>query len=164
MNSIKTPWWKGRRGEWYVVLQFVFFFLLVFGPRSFSESQGDFYINNRFIMITGIILIAVGGVMSFSGVIKLGRNLTPVPHPKDNSILVETGPYSLVRHPIYSGLIFMSFGWAFFVQSWFTVIYAVILFIFFDIKSRREEKFLQNKFSNYQSYMKHVRKLIPYIY
>jgi protein-S-isoprenylcysteine O-methyltransferase Ste14 len=39
-----------------------------------------------------------------------------------------------------------------------------VLLIFFDIKSRREEKWLQDKYSNYTAYQKRVRKLIPFIY
>jgi protein-S-isoprenylcysteine O-methyltransferase Ste14 len=95
---------------------------------------------------------------------KLGPNLTPLPYPKDETTLLQTGPYRIVRHPIYSGAILMAFGWAFWVQGWLTIVYAMILLLFFDIKARREEQWLKEKLSGYSSYQKRVRKLIPFIY
>jgi len=99
-----------------------------------------------------------------AGIFKLGGNLTAVPYPKEQSTLVEKGPYQLVRHPMYSGVIFAAFGWAFWVRGWFTVGYAIILFVFFDVKARREEQWLKEKFSGYVEYQKRVRKLIPFLY
>ena len=40
----------------------------------------------------------------------------------------------------------------------------VALFIFFDMKSRREERWLQEKFDGYGRYKMRVRKLVPFIY
>ena len=95
---------------------------------------------------------------------RLGTNLTPLPYPKEKGTLVETGPYALVRHPIYSGAIFMGFGWALWVHGWLTLGYACLLLVFFDVKSRLEERWLSEKFTGYEAYQKRVRKLIPFIY
>ncbi|MDP4175640.1 MAG: isoprenylcysteine carboxylmethyltransferase family protein [Bacteroidota bacterium] len=155
----------GKRGELYVVIQFALAFLVIFGPRTLnghpSWAEGTI---SEISTIAGLIFLLFGGFLSVSGLFKLGHNLTPLPLPKENSTLVETGPYSLVRHPIYSGIIFCSFGWALLVHGYLTIIYSIIFFIFFDIKSRFEEKMLSKKFSDYQSYQKKVRKLIPFIY
>ncbi len=32
----KSPWWKGTRGEWYVVVQVILFILVPIGPRTWS--------------------------------------------------------------------------------------------------------------------------------
>jgi protein-S-isoprenylcysteine O-methyltransferase Ste14 len=77
---------------------------------------------------------------------------------------VVTGPYRLVRNPIYSGLIFGAFGYALWVNGWLTLGYALLLFIFFDIKSRKEERWLAEKFPDYGAYQQRVRKLIPWVY
>ena len=42
--------------------------------------------------------------------------------------------------------------------------YAVVLVLFFDIKSRREEVWLMQHFSEYAEYRRHAKKLIPFIY
>jgi protein-S-isoprenylcysteine O-methyltransferase Ste14 len=105
-----------------------------------------------------------GGLLALAAVVGLGNNLTAVPYPKDDATLVDTGPYQLVRHPIYSGLVFVALGWGLWVHGWPTIGYAVLLFVFFDIKSRREEQWLTEKFPGYAAYQKRVRKLIPFVY
>ena len=81
-----------------------------------------------------------------------------------NATLVVAGAYRLVRHPIYSGLAAMAFGWGMWVHGWLTLGYALILFVFFDCKSRREERWLREKFPEYAAYQRRVRKLIPFVY
>ncbi|NKQ34282.1 MAG: isoprenylcysteine carboxylmethyltransferase family protein, partial [Chloroflexi bacterium] len=83
---------------------------------------------------------------------------------KEDATLVEYGAYKIVRHPIYSGIILGAFGWGFLMNNLPTLALAVVLFIFFDIKSRREENALCCKFENYGLYQQRVRKLIPYLY
>ena len=159
-----NPWWKGSRGEWYLVVQAGLFSLLVFGPRT---CQGMPVWGSAFLRIgyvTGGTLFVAGVLLALTGAVNLGKNLTPLPMPKENATLVVTGAYGLVRHPIYSGITFMAFGWGAWMHSWLTIGYALLLFIFFDIKSRREEQFLADKLPGYVDYKKSVRKLIPYIY
>ena len=160
----KTPWWKGPRGEWYVIAQVGLFLLVVLGPRTWPglpEWVSPFTLLG---FIAGSVMILLGFLLALAGVLGLGSNLTAVPYPKDNATLVETGPYHIVRHPIYCGLIFMALGWGLLVHGWLTIVYAAILFIFFDIKSRREEQWLREKYSGYAAYQKRVRKLIPFVY
>ncbi|VAW42845.1 hypothetical protein MNBD_CHLOROFLEXI01-2476 [hydrothermal vent metagenome] len=78
--------------------------------------------------------------------------------------MVEHGAYRWVRHPIYSGLIFGAFGLALLRGGTLSLLYALILFIFFDIKSRKEESWLREKYADYTAYQQRVRKLIPFIY
>lgn len=87
-----------------------------------------------------------------------------MPFPKDQATLVETGPYHFVRHPMYSGAVMMALGWALWAQGWLAIGYAITLFLFFDCKSRREERWLKDKFANYAAYQRRVSKLIPYVY
>ena len=158
-----SSWWKNSRGEWYVIIQVGLFLLIAFGPRSLPGIP-PWNLHQTIGLILGGLLIVAGALLSSMGVLRLGPNLTPLPFPKDESVLVETGPYALVRHPIYSGLIIAAFGWAIFAHGWLTLGYAVVLLVFFDVKSRREEQWLREKFSGYQAYQRRVRKLIPWIY
>ena len=155
---------KGARGEWYIVVQAGLFLLLAFGPRSFRNITVADMQDTWFSSWGGGLLFATGALLAMAGVINLGRNLTPLPLPKENAQLVVTGAYRLVRHPIYCGIIFMAFGWGLWLHSWLTLGYACLLVIFFDIKSRFEERLLTEKFPEYAAYRTRVRKLIPFIY
>jgi protein-S-isoprenylcysteine O-methyltransferase Ste14 len=160
----RTPWWQGRRGEWYVVVQVGLFLLVALGPRTWPGLPEWRYPYYRLASITGVCLMLLGGIFAFAGFLSLGKNLSVLPSPKENAMLVETGAYRLVRHPIYSGLFFAFLGWGLIVHGWLTIGYALLLFICLDIKARREERWLMEKFQEYAAYRKRVRRLIPFIY
>jgi protein-S-isoprenylcysteine O-methyltransferase Ste14 len=112
----------------------------------------------------GLLLMALGGVFGTWGILALGRNLTAFPKPIEGGQLVTGGPYAYVRHPIYTGLILGTLGWAIFRASPLGVLLAVVLFLFFDLKSRQEERWLCEAYEGYAEYQKRVRKLVPLIY
>lgn len=155
---------NNSRGEWYVIIQFIFFGLILLGPRSLPGSEGWPTPWNTIGILLGLLFGFLGGLLGLAGLMSLGSNITAVPHPKDDAFLVQNGAYQFVRHPIYSGIILTSIGFAFVVNGTLTFLYVLILFIFFDIKSRREEQWLAEKFPDYPNYQKRVHKLIPFIY
>jgi protein-S-isoprenylcysteine O-methyltransferase Ste14 len=162
----RAPWWRGQRGEWYVVVQVGLFALVVLGPRSLPGWPSWPMPYSRVAMALGLLLMAWGALLAAAALMRLGQNdsLTALPYPRDEGRLVESGPYGLVRHPIYSGLISGAFGYALWVNGWLTLVYAALLFAFFDVKSRREERWLAERFSDYVQYSTRVRKLVPWIY
>ena len=108
--------------------------------------------------------MVAGGALALAGVSRLGGDLSVLPFPKAGAPLVETGPYAIVRNPIYGGLILAAFGWGLFVNGWLTLLWALMLLVFFDMKSRREERLLCREFPQYAQYQRRVRKLIPWVY
>jgi protein-S-isoprenylcysteine O-methyltransferase Ste14 len=160
----KTPWWKGKHGEWYVVAQIALVVLVFFGPHNFPAWPKWITPFIWLGSIAGGLILSAGVLLLAVAIFRLGSNLTAVPYPKDQGTLIETGPYRYVRHPMYFGGILIAFGWACLVHGWLTAGYALIMLVFFDVKSRREEKWLKEKFSGYGEYQKRVRKLIPFIY
>ena len=85
-------------------------------------------------------------------------------HPRRDAPLVESGAYRLARHPIYGGLVIGSVGWALVTASPLGLALAAILFAFFDLKSRREEAWLVDRFPAYDAYRRRTRRLIPFVY
>ena len=148
----------GRRGEGWFLLQMVLFGVILVAPRIISMSFP------WWLQGLGVVLLAAGGVFGTWGMVALGRNLTPFPKPIEGGELVTTGPYARVRHPIYTGLILGTLGWALFRANLIGVALAAALFIFFDLKSRREERWLVEAYADYPEYQRRVRKLIPWIY
>jgi protein-S-isoprenylcysteine O-methyltransferase Ste14 len=114
-------------------------------------------------VFAGAALVLAGGCLFLAALLRLGPNLTPLPRPRERSSLVQTGPYRIVRHPIYAGGIALAYGWALLVNGWLTLVWATVMLVFLDIKSAREERWLVEKFPEYPDYQRRVRKLIPFI-
>jgi protein-S-isoprenylcysteine O-methyltransferase Ste14 len=160
-HSARPPWYRNARGEWYVLAQAVLLPLVVFGPRTlpiFPGWDGDW------AGIVGGVLLAAGLGLVLAGAVWLGRNLTPFACPRAGSVLLERGPYRLVRHPIYAGLFLGALGWAFLVRGWLTLGWALLLLLLLDRKASLEERWLTGNFPGYAAYRRRVRKLIPFLY
>lgn len=127
-------------------------------PRASVLSDGGAW------RIAGVALLSIGALAGALAAFRLGSNLTPFPRPRRDGTLVTTGPYAIVRHPIYSAILAMSFGWALTWGSITTLGGAAALLLLFDLKSRREERWLAERFPAYPDYQRRVRKLIPFVY
>jgi protein-S-isoprenylcysteine O-methyltransferase Ste14 len=112
----------------------------------------------------GAVLIAMGGLLAARGVLDLRENLTPYQRPLPGAQLVESGAYGLVRHPIYGGLILVALGWGLATASLLALGGALVLLVFFDLKSRREEIWLAAQYAEYGSYRARTRRLLPWLY
>ena len=160
MASSRLPG-LGRRGEGWVLLQLVFF-----GAIAVSGFIGPAW--GGWALAAGIalggVLICCGGILAMRGVLDLRENLTPFPKPLDNAQLVETGAYRLARHPIYGGLILGALGWGLVRAAPLALLGAVALAVFFDLKSRREEIWLLERYREYPAYRDRTRRLLPWIY
>jgi protein-S-isoprenylcysteine O-methyltransferase Ste14 len=163
-QGTQPPWWRGTRGEWYVAAQLALIAVVFFAPRTLPGLPVWHGPLARISIFAGAALALAGICLLLAGLGRLGPNLTPLPYPKPDATLVRTGPYRLVRHPMYAGGIALAFGWALFVRGSLTLGYVAVLLIFLDIKSAREERWLRDKFADYQDYQRRVRKLIPFIY
>jgi protein-S-isoprenylcysteine O-methyltransferase Ste14 len=160
----RAPWWKGERGEWLVVAQLVVMLLVAIGPRTIP-GFAEWSLPSRAARLwLGAVFVLSGGVLVSAGGLRLGAGLTPLPYPKADAPLVQDGPYRIVRHPVYSGLLIGSAGVALVSSGWLTWAYVAALFVLLDIKTRAEERWLSAKFAEYAAYQRRVRKLLPLIY
>ncbi|MEG4342068.1 isoprenylcysteine carboxylmethyltransferase family protein [Microcoleus sp. A003_D6] len=162
----REGWRNNSRGEYLVLLQGAllagFAILPVYQLPGFKiqSTQLLFYLS----WTLASILSSIGLIFTIKALIDLGKNLTPLPYPREDGELVQTGIYGMVRHPLYSGLISVALGWTLFQMSISHLIATAILLIFFDIKSSREETWLSEKYPDYSEYSQRVKKLIPGIY
>ncbi len=154
----------GQRGEWYVVAQFILFGLIFISPFAFSGAGRWPSPWSTLALVAGLLLGLAGGLLALAGVLNLGSNLTAVPYPKEDAVMVEKGAYRLVRHPIYAGILLGALGWGLLTNSLPTLFLVVALFLLFDVKARQEEAWLREKYTNYADYQRRVKKLIPFVY
>ena len=148
----------GDRGEAWVAAQFALFGAVVLAPRVGPPLPRVLAPPLRSL---GAILLATGGALMLRGVVDLGANFTPLPRPKDTAALVRDGVYARVRHPIYSGICLLGFGWAALTANPTRLLLAVGLAPFFNAKANREEAWLLERFPEYARYREEVGKLLP---
>jgi len=151
----------GPRGEGWVAIQFVL--LAAIGLAAIAGPAWGEPIRS-ITTIAGFALAIAGLAMALLGLRDLGSNLTPLPYPRNSARLVDTGIYGRVRHPIYGGIIVGAVGWGLATASIVALALAIVLALFFVLKSRREEAWLAARFLEYPAYRQRTRALIPFLF
>jgi protein-S-isoprenylcysteine O-methyltransferase Ste14 len=116
--------------------------------------------NNVYVLAVSDILLSVGMLQAIYAVSYLRHRFSIVPEARG---LVTTGPYQLVRHPIYLGEIIAALG---LVLPALLSFQLVIFVIFVAAQLRRtdyEERVLRQTFPEYTTYAERTRRLIPFI-
>ena len=152
----------GPRGEGWLILQLLLLALVALAGLASPAAWSGPLVSITSLLGLGLML---GGAMLLGrGLMDLGRNLTSLPRPRDDAHLVESGVYSLVRHPIYGGLLLTALGWALVAASLLALLLVVGLGLFIDLKARREEAWLGERYGGYAAYMARTRRLLPWLY
>jgi protein-S-isoprenylcysteine O-methyltransferase Ste14 len=111
----------------------------------------------------GLALFVVGLGFAIWARIHIGRNWGTPMTRKDEPELVTSGPYRLVRHPIYSGILAAIAGTGV-ALSWTWLIVAALAGVYFLYSALVEERYLTGQFPDeYPVYRRSTRMLIPFI-
>ena len=94
----------------------------------------------------------------------LGRNWSGWVTVKDQHTLICSGPYRVVRHPIYTGLLFALAGTALAIGEWRGVLAVALAVLGFVLKLRIEEARMRETFPEYDRYTQQVAALIPWVF
>lgn len=112
----------------------------------------------------GFALTIIGVMLAAFARLCLGTNWSAVVAIKDDHQLVRSGPYAIVRHPIYSGFTLAALGTAIAFGEWRCLVGLLLAIAAFWQKARLEEEFLTAQFgSEYVQYRTAVKALIPFI-
>jgi protein-S-isoprenylcysteine O-methyltransferase Ste14 len=152
----------GRRGEGWFVLQLLF--LAAVGAAGFLLGPDWSGLLRQSTTVVGLALILIGLVLGLLGIRHLDRSLTPLPHPTEGGQLVDHGIYGHVRHPIYLGVLLSALGWALLAASTVALGLAIGLAVLLDLKARREEAWLRERYPDYAGYAHRTRRFVPGIY
>ena len=118
-----------------------------------------------FIQAISLMLTVLGLVLAIWARVTLGKNWSVTVTFKENHELIVQGPYAFVRHPIYTGILFMFLGTALAVGTVGGLLSVPILFVSYWIKYRKEEAFMIEHFGEqYREYMRRVRAIIPFVF
>jgi protein-S-isoprenylcysteine O-methyltransferase Ste14 len=85
-------------------------------------------------------------------------------HVRKNEALATSGPYAYTRNPLYLGSLLIGIGFAVASRSWWVGVALVIMFFAIYIPViRSEERFLREKFPEFEAYARRVPRMLPRI-
>ena len=142
-----------QKGKRLVFLQFALIIVLALFPDNNKVDPR--------LSIVGTVMLAIGLAVLFAGFMGLGKSLTANPVPNQDGVLVTKGIYSIVRHPIYLGLLSITLGLVVSSGVWAQIIVWIALAVLLVYKMRWEEVLLTAKYKGYAEYMTKVPAVIP---
>jgi protein-S-isoprenylcysteine O-methyltransferase Ste14 len=117
-----------------------------------------------YVVIFGDILVAVGFMVVFL-VFKENTFTAATIDVAADQMVIATGPYATVRHPMYAGALIMLFGTALALGSWWGLVPFIAMTLTIAARLRDEEKFLAKNLPGYADYCQRVRyRLIPLVW
>ncbi len=158
-------WWKGDRGEYWFFAQVIVLlsFVLVPVQTIWPLSALEPLLRSGLFGVAGLLALVALYFLG-KGLLDLGQSLTPLPYPREDGQLVQTGAYGRVRHPLYAGLILGAIAWVLVTLSWPHTLLTVALTLLLNAKASQEEQWLLAKYPDYATYRQQVKKLLPGIY
>jgi protein-S-isoprenylcysteine O-methyltransferase Ste14 len=111
-----------------------------------------------------LITQIVGGMLGIWAIAIMGRSNTNItPLVKQSAILVTKGPYTFIRHPMYSAVLLTIWPLIIDQYSLFRLAIGLVLTIDLIVKLLFEESLLRLRFAGYEIYMKETKRLIPFV-
>ena len=145
---------SGRRAGWgLVVVQGLLFLAVALGALLPGPSVTP-------LLLVGLGFVLVGAVGVVQSARDLGQALTPNPVP-NGAGLAARGLYRWVRHPMYSSLVLIGLGVAISTGAVFCYVAVAALAVFFDVKTRAEERRLVVVYDGYAEYAARTGKFVP---
>lgn len=162
INTKKTTQLEPIASRAFRVLLFgVAIYLLVFRPPAVWLHR-HLWPSDFATFWLGIALTLAGLLFCVWARVTLGRNWSRSVTIKQDHELIQTGPYALVRHPIYSGLFLAFVGTALAEAQVRGLLAFALIVLAFCLKLRLEEKWMRAQFgAKYEAYAGRVKAVVP---
>ena len=114
------------------------------------------------LRVAGVLVLWAAGLLAVWGIRTMGRHLVSPPEVRPDTELITTGPFGLVRHPMYLSILLLWAGGALALLGWVLAIGFVLLVPAFYLRARTEEGLLTRHFGDaYTAYAARVPMLVP---
>jgi protein-S-isoprenylcysteine O-methyltransferase Ste14 len=115
-------------------------------------------------VIVGDVLVALGFLIVFLVFKENTFTAATIVVTRDQKV-VSTGPYAVVRHPMYAGALVMLFGTPLALGSWWGLLMFILMTFTIAWRASEEERFLLKNLSGYEEYCQTVRyRLMPFVW
>lgn len=143
------------------ILSLVIAFLLFSRVAAFRRLV-EMTASSLTVRIIGLLLCVLGMAFAVWARVSLGRNWGAPMTLSEGHELVTSGPYRLVRHPIYSGLLLAMLGSAPTIGVFWVLLPACGIYLVFSAKA--EERLMAAQFPNqYPDYKKKTKMIVPFL-
>ena len=160
-----TSWREAKASRALYVVPLLLGFALLGAPRLVPAM-----LKTRFVA-PGPFLPSLGGVLALAGLglavwarVHLGREWSGLVTLKKGHVLIRTGPYRAIRHPIYTGLLLAVIGTTLAIGEWRGLLAIFCIFVGFIRNVRAEEMLMGCAFPQYAEYRKTTAALVPKLY
>lgn len=146
------------RHHWIWIQNLLCVVVLILGPATAGFGDTLEGVSRWAVQVLGGALILRGAWLGIAGVRDLGSSRSPHPQPLESGQLVTHGVYARVRHPLYSSLMHVAFGWAVVWGSPAAMVASAGLTVWLIAKVRLEERLMRGRFPEYEAYQNRVRR------
>jgi protein-S-isoprenylcysteine O-methyltransferase Ste14 len=154
----RVPWSRELRIRVVIVV----FVILLVRVGAFRGHRG--LNTDPWLAGLGLVLFSAGLGFAIWARIHIGRNWGTPMTQKAEPELVTSGPYRLVRHPIYSGVLLAGVGTAL-ALSWMWLTAVVLAGVYFIYSATVEERYMTERFPDqYPVYKQSTKMLLPFIF
>ncbi|HEX3941106.1 MAG TPA: isoprenylcysteine carboxylmethyltransferase family protein [Acidobacteriaceae bacterium] len=120
---------------------------------------------SQVVVAVALLFVIAGIAFAIWARFALGRNWSGQVTIKQDHTLILRGPYTIVRNPIYSGLLLAMLGSAIAYREFRGLIALGLVLVLLLFKIRIEERFMSQRFGEqYAAYKRQVKALIPFVY
>ena len=132
-------------------------------PTERREALGSRLLHVPWEFWCGALITAIGLLFAIWARVEIGRNWSGTVTIKRNHELIVSGPYALVRHPIYTGLILAFVGSAIARGQWRGVLAVFFVWVSLWRKLQVEERWMIERFGEqYVAYRQRVPAIVPF--
>jgi protein-S-isoprenylcysteine O-methyltransferase Ste14 len=157
--NLKAPQIVDRRARWGMLLELVAYALLWQGPFWTRSPQ-------TWQIAVSFLCFGLANLLSWSGSRALGRQLRADAAVGADHELIRSGPYRVVRHPIYASMLCVILGTGVLTASLPMLAGSILLFVIgTEIRIRAEDNLLASRFNReFESYQRTTARYIPFLW
>lgn len=149
-----------KKGGFIATLLVAAPYLVVFGWFSARQFLGTFE-TNIIVQVLGVVIAIFGASGYIASILYLRRNWSVTAAIKEGHSLVKSGPYKIVRHPMYFFMTLVVLGSGMLISNFFIILYTPVVLFLYYLRAKKEEEMLKQSLPDYEEYCRKIKMFIP---